>query len=69
MFVRTIHAQLDSNDVPLCLATSFHNFEHANHVTQSVAKLLSRVKEPNHLYDHDGAFASASDLHHYTYGM
>ena len=47
----------------------FHNFEHANHVTASVAKLLSRVKEPDHLYDHDGAFATASDLHHYTYGI
>ena len=55
--------------LPRLLRDSFHNFEHANHVTQSVAKLLSRVKEPDHLYDHEGAFASASDLHHYTYGM
>jgi class 3 adenylate cyclase len=46
----------------------FHNFEHANHVTQSVNKLLSRVKEPS-LFDKLDKIASAGDLHHYTHGI
>mmetsp|Transcript_20743 Transcript_20743/g.59114 ORF Transcript_20743/g.59114 Transcript_20743/m.59114 type:complete len:657 (-) Transcript_20743:76-2046(-) len=43
-------------------ANAFHNFEHANHVTQSVNKLLKRVKEQD---DVDNTF----DLHHYTHGI
>jgi hypothetical protein len=27
----------------------FHNFEHASHVTMSVAKLLSRIVAPSHM--------------------
>jgi class 3 adenylate cyclase len=46
----------------------FHNFEHANHVTQSVNKLLSRVQEPS-LFDKLDKIASAGDLHHYTNGI
>jgi len=45
---------------------SFHNFEHASHVTMSVAKLLSRIVAP------DLEITSAecnSTLHDHTYGI
>lgn len=46
----------------------FHNFEHASHVTMSVAKLLSRIVAPS-----DMDFSSGEDatkvLHDHTYGI
>jgi len=45
---------------------SFHNFEHASHVTMSVAKLLSRIVAP----DLEIAPADCnSTLHDHTYGI
>jgi len=45
---------------------SFHNFEHASHVTMSVAKLLSRIVAP----DLEVAHAVCnSTLHDHTYGI
>jgi 3'5'-cyclic nucleotide phosphodiesterase/Adenylate and Guanylate cyclase catalytic domain len=46
----------------------FHNFEHASHVTMSVAKLLSRIVAPSDMDFTDGAEALAS-LHDHTYGI
>jgi hypothetical protein len=46
----------------------FHNFEHACHVTMSVAKLLSRIVAPSDMDFSDGAEALAS-LHDHTYGI
>ena len=54
---------------------SFHNFEHACHVTQSVRKLLSRIVMPSGLvYSAQQEQANlhrsmASTLHDYTYGI
>jgi hypothetical protein len=46
----------------------FHNFEHASHVTMSVAKLLSRIVENSS--DRIVADKSiASSLHDHTYGI
>eukprot|EP00980_Cylindrotheca_fusiformis_P001232 scaffold331_cov117-Cylindrotheca_fusiformis.AAC.10 len=45
---------------------SFHNFEHASHVTMSVVKLLSRILSPR--IDFDGE-NDASKLHDKTYGI
>lgn len=42
---------------------SFHNFEHASHVTMSVMKLLSRIVAPNIASD------DARELHDHTYGI
>ena len=55
----------------------FHNFEHASHVTMSVAKLLQRVVAPEirarrrSLVCKDASKTEqmASDLHTYTYGI
>jgi len=47
---------------------SFHSFEHASHVTMSVAKLLSRIVAPSDMDFTDGNQASAS-LHDHTYGI
>jgi hypothetical protein len=46
----------------------FHSFEHASHVTMSVAKLLSRIVAPSDMDFSDGKQASAS-LHDHTYGI
>ena len=51
----------------------FHSFEHASHVTQSVAKLLARVVTPDSI-DYDSlcytkAHQQESKLHEYTYGI
>ena len=56
---------------------SFHNFEHASHVTMSVVKLLSRIVAPPDL-DLEGENVTnekkriksiASKLHDHTYGI
>lgn len=51
---------------------SFHNFQHASHVTQSVVKLLSRVVTADSI-DYDGMCytekAGAHQLHQYTFGI
>lgn len=50
------------------LLKPFHNFEHASHVTMSVAKLLSRIVE--HSPDRTmAAKCVASSLHDHTYGI
>jgi hypothetical protein len=41
----------------------FHNFEHASHVTMSVAKLLKRIVAPTDKDDNE------RDLHDHTYGI
>lgn len=50
---------------------SFHNFEHASHVTMSVHKLLSRVTTPNEISKAPNASDQkvASDLHDQTFGI
>jgi Adenylate and Guanylate cyclase catalytic domain len=56
---------------------SFHNFEHASHVTQSVTKLLARVVTPDcttygsdmSFRRNDAALLPATQLHEYTYGI
>ena len=45
---------------------SFHNFEHASHVTMSVSKLLSRIVAPDIDYEDEDVEAS---LHDHTYGI
>jgi hypothetical protein len=54
-------------------ANSFHNFEHASHVTMSVSKLLSRIVAPDAVYDAQGsgdAWGQLSILlHDHTYGI
>jgi class 3 adenylate cyclase len=66
-------------DFVTCVATlyrdnSFHNFEHASHVTMSVVKLLSRIVAPSET-DLDASTLSgprrqlASSLHDHTYGI
>lgn len=46
----------------------FHNFEHASHVTMSVAKLLSRIVAPDlETLSIDGN--TSSTLHDHTYGI
>lgn len=45
----------------------FHNFEHASHVTMSVAKLLSRIVAPDLEITFSGG--DASTLHDHTYGI
>lgn len=49
----------------------FHNFEHASHVTQSVAKLMSRIVAPDTIDYDDMCYKSkeASALHDHTYGI
>mmetsp|Transcript_1770 Transcript_1770/g.3541 ORF Transcript_1770/g.3541 Transcript_1770/m.3541 type:complete len:561 (-) Transcript_1770:185-1867(-) len=46
----------------------FHNFEHASHVTLSVAKLLSRIVAPD-LEINSTEFNVCSTLHDHTYGI
>jgi class 3 adenylate cyclase len=46
----------------------FHNFEHASHVTMSVAKLLSRIVTPE-LDERTLDMNVASTLHDFTYGI
>lgn len=51
---------------------SFHNFEHASHVTQSVTKLLSRIVTADDIDYDDLQYkkkGSVSDLHEHTYGI
>jgi class 3 adenylate cyclase len=45
------------------LSSAFHNFPHANHVTMSGVKLLSRIKAP------DVADIEGTTLHDHTYGI
>jgi len=50
----------------------FHSFEHASHVTQSVAKLLARVVTPDSIDYQDMCYkkqAGEAQLHEYTYGI
>ncbi|KAG7365646.1 adenylate/guanylate cyclase [Nitzschia inconspicua] len=49
----------------------FHNFEHASHVTMSVAKLLSRIVAPDHIFEEESKsnHGVASTLHDHTYGI
>ena len=47
---------------------SFHNFEHASHVTMSVSKLLSRIVAPDELMN-SADKDLASSLHDHTYGI
>lgn len=52
--------------MPFLFRSAFHNFEHASHVTMSVAKLLSRIVAP------DLEITSTncrSTLHDHTYGI
>ena len=47
----------------------FHNFEHASHVTMSVAKLLSRIVAPS-AREFDASVAETGrGLHDHTYGI
>ncbi|KAG7338222.1 adenylate/guanylate cyclase [Nitzschia inconspicua] len=50
----------------------FHNFEHASHVTMSVAKLLSRIVAPDYFFEEESKSShgmAASTLHDHTYGI
>lgn len=47
---------------------SFHNFEHASHVTMSVSKLLSRIVAPSDM-DFQDNVAKKEVLHDHTYGI
>jgi hypothetical protein len=55
-YVREIAAQYQTN--------SFHNFEHAAHVIQSVIKLMARV-----VVSPDTTESNGTCLHTYTYGI
>ena len=46
----------------------FHNFEHASHVTMSVAKLMSRIVAPSNM-DFEDSKAKNQTLHDHTYGI
>jgi hypothetical protein len=51
---------------------SFHNFEHASHVTQSVSKLMSRIVTSDDIDYKDLQYkkkSSVSQLHKYTFGI
>ena len=53
---------------------SFHNFEHASHVTMSVTKLLSRIATPETIDYGDMTYTknkggAANQLHEFTYGI
>ena len=50
---------------------TFHNFEHASHVTMSVVKLLSRIVAPSEVdYENSKAMQDGSStLHDHTYGI
>ena len=48
----------------------FHNFSHANHVTMSANKLLSRIVKPEDVNYHRKSVKDiTSDLHDYTFGI
>lgn len=47
---------------------SFHNFEHASHVTMSVVKLLSRIVAPS-AHDVEELDEDSFSLHDHTYGI
>lgn len=78
--VQDSHSILLSKDVMTQLRTyiiaisnkykenSFHSFEHASHVTMSVAKLLSRIVAPD-LETSSTGLATQSSLHDHTYGI
>jgi hypothetical protein len=55
----------------LYIKNPFHNFEHASHVTMSVAKLLTRIVTPDQILDEEnkGGLGMASTLHDQTYGI
>jgi hypothetical protein len=46
----------------------FHNFEHASHVTMSVAKLMSRIVAPTDM-DFESQNTKQELLHDHTYGI
>ncbi|CAJ1937526.1 unnamed protein product [Cylindrotheca closterium] len=51
---------------------SFHNFEHASHVTQSVTKLLTRIVTADDIDYNDYQYkkkGKEADLHQHTYGI
>ena len=49
---------------------SFHNFEHACHVTMSVSKILQRIVTPDlDVKQLKGTVSLASQVHDYTYGI
>jgi hypothetical protein len=52
---------------------AFHNFEHAAHVTMSVAKLFGRIASPHQTEQPMVMFNSdkiiESEIHHHTYGL
>eukprot|EP00934_Nitzschia_sp_Nitz4_P003528 Nitzschia sp. Nitz4//scaffold24_size164493//84634//88676//NITZ4_002330-RA/size164493-augustus-gene-0.260-mRNA-1//1//CDS//3329544120//3518//frame0 len=51
---------------------SFHNFEHASHVTQSVSKLLTRVVTADDIDFEDLRYTkktNVAELHTYTFGI
>jgi hypothetical protein len=60
-FVSRIAGMYNSN--------TFHNFEHASHVTMSVVKLLSRIVAPSESDSAKIVGADASSLHDHTYGI
>jgi hypothetical protein len=65
-YIFTISATYNDN--------AFHNFEHASHVTMSVAKLLSRIVAPDMGSSFSseltiGDFNVSSTLHDHTYGI
>ena len=47
---------------------SFHNFEHAAHVTMSVSKLMARIVAPSDM-DFQNSLAKKEVLHDHTYGI
>jgi len=65
-YIFTISARYNEN--------AFHNFEHASHVTMSVAKLLSRIVAPDMESTTSSElsideFNASSTLHDHTYGI
>mmetsp|Transcript_21372 Transcript_21372/g.50809 ORF Transcript_21372/g.50809 Transcript_21372/m.50809 type:complete len:1202 (-) Transcript_21372:132-3737(-) len=59
-YVRTVASFYNDN--------GFHNFEHASHVTMSVAKLLTRIVAPSDM-DYTDSHQAKSKLHDHTYGI
>ena len=59
-YVRTVASFYNDN--------GFHNFEHASHVTMSVAKLLTRIVAPSDM-DYTDSKQAKSKLHDHTYGI
>ena len=48
---------------------SFHNFEHASHVTQSTSKLLKRIVLSDEAESLASAKVTAWELHTYSHGL